>query len=113
MFKLDLEEAEESEIKFPTSVGSSKKQESFRKTSTSALLTMPKPLIVWITTNYGKFFSSVQFSHSVVSDSLQPHGLQKILKEMGIPDHLICLLRNMYAGHKATVRTGHGTTDWF
>ena len=56
MFKLDLEKAEELEIKLPTSVGSSKKQESCRKTSTSALLTMPKPLTVWITTNCGKFF---------------------------------------------------------
>ena len=74
----------------PTSVGSSKKQESSRKTSTSALLTMPKPLTVWITTNCGKFF-----------------------KRLGIPDHLTCLLRNLYAGQEATVRTGHGTTDWF
>ena len=55
MFKLDLEKAEEPEIKLPTSVGSSKKQESSRKTSTSALLTMPQPLTVWITTNCGKF----------------------------------------------------------
>ena len=87
MFKLDLEK--EPEIKFLTSVGPSKKQESSRKTSISALLTMPKLLTVWITTNC------------------------KILKEMGIPDHLTCLLRNLYAGHEATVRTGHGTTDWF
>ena len=87
---MDLEKAEEPEIKLPTSIGSSKKQESSRKTSTSALLTMPKTLTVWITTNDGK-----------------------ILKEMGIPDHLTCLLRNLYAGQKATVRTGHGTTDWF
>ena len=64
-------------------------KESQKKTSISALLTMPKPLTVWITVNW------------------------KILKEMGIPDHLTCLLRNLYAGHKATVRTGHGTTDWF
>ena len=56
MFKLDLEKVEEPEIKLPTSVGSSKEQESFRKTSISALLTMPKPLTVWITTNCGKFF---------------------------------------------------------
>ena len=56
MFKLDLEEAEEPEIKLPTSVGSSKKQESSRKTSIYALLTMPKPLIVWITINCGKFW---------------------------------------------------------
>ena len=56
MFKLDLEKAEEPEIKLPTSTGSWKKQESSRKTSISALLTMPKPLTVWITTNCGKFF---------------------------------------------------------
>ena len=89
MFKLDLEKAEEPEIKLLTSAGSSKKQESFRKTSTSASLTMLKPLTMWITTNW------------------------KILKEMGIPDHLTCLLRNLYAGQEATVRTGHGTADWF
>ena len=89
MFKLDLEKAEEPEIKLPTFTGSLKKQESFRKTTTSILLTMPKPLTVWITTNW------------------------KILKEMGIPDHLTWLLRNVYAGQEATVRTGHGTTDWF
>ena len=75
------------EIKLSTSIGSSKKQESSRKISISALLTMPKPLTVWITTNW------------------------KILKEMGIPDHVTCLLRNLYAGQEATVRTGHGTTD--
>ena len=68
---------------------SSKKQESSRETSTSALLTMPKPLTVWIKTNW------------------------KILKEMGIPYHLTCLLRNLYAGQGATVRTGHETMDWF
>ena len=89
MFKLDLEKAEEPEIKLPTSAESLKKQESFRKTSTSVLLTRPKPLTLWITTNW------------------------KILKEMGIPDHLTCLLRNLYAGQEATVRTGRGTTDWF
>ena len=89
MFKLDLEKAEEQETKLPTSAGSLKKQESSRKKSTSALLTMPKALTVWITTNCGKF------------------------REMGIPDHLTCLLRNLYAGQEATVRTGHGTTDWF
>ena len=89
MFKLVLEKAEEPEIKLPTFCGSSKKQENFRKTSISALLTIPKPLTVWITINW------------------------KILKEMGIPDHLTCLLRNLYAGQEATVGTGHGTTDWF
>ena len=90
MYKLGLEKAEEPEIKLPTSTGSSKKQESSRKTSTSALLTMPKPLTVWTTTNCGKF-----------------------LKEMRIPDYLIYLLRTLYAGQEATVRTGHGTIDWF
>ena len=79
----------EPEIKLPTSTGSWKKQESSRETSISALLTMLKPLTVWITTNYGKFL------------------------ETGIPDHLTCLLRNLYAGQEATVRTGHGTMDWF
>ena len=89
MFKLDLEKAEEPEIKLPTSVGSLKKQENSRKTGTSALMTTPKPLTVCITTNCGKFL------------------------EMGIPDHLTCLLRQLYAGQEATVRIGHGTTDWF
>ena len=89
MLKLDLEKAEEPEIKLPTSTGSLKKQKSSRKTSTFALLTMPKLLTVWITKNW------------------------IILKRMGIPDHLTCLLRNLYACHEATVRTGHGTTDWF
>ena len=89
IFKMVLEKAEEPEIKLPTSAGSLKRQESSRKTSMSALLTMPKPLTVWITINW------------------------KILKEMGIPDHLTCLLRNLYAGQEATVRMGHETTDWF
>ena len=84
-----LEKAEKPEIKLPTSAGSLRKKESSRKMSTSALLTMPKLLIVWITTNW------------------------KILQEMGIPDHLTCLLRNLYAGQEATVRTGHRTIDWF
>ena len=87
MFKLDLEKADEPEIKLPTSPGSSKKQESVRKTSASILLTIPKALTVWVTTNCGKFFKRW--------------------------DHLTCLLRNLYAGQEATVRTGHGTTDWF
>ena len=87
MFKLVLEKAEQPEVKLPTSAGSSKKQESSRKTSIYALLTMPMPLTLSITVNW------------------------KILKEMGIPDHLTCLLRNLYAGQEATVRTGHGTTD--
>ena len=87
MFKLDLEKAEEPEITLPTSVGSLKKQKSSRKPSISALLTMLKPLTIWI------------------------NKLQKILKEMGIQDHLTCILRNLYAGQEATVRTRHGT-DW-
>ena len=89
MFKLVLEKAEEPEIKLPTSVGSPNKQESFRKTSTFALLTTPQPLTV----DHNKMW--------------------KILQEMGIPDHLTCLLRNLYAGQEATVIMGHGTTDWF
>ena len=89
MFKLVLEKAEEPEIKLPTSAGSWKKLESSRKTSISAFLTMPKPLTMQITINW------------------------KILKEMGITEHLTCLLRHLYAGEEATVRTGHGTTDWF
>ena len=89
MFKLDLEKAEEAEIKLPTSARSSEKQVSSRKTSTSALLTMPKSLTVWITTNCGKFL------------------------EMGIPDHLTYLLRNLRTGQEAKVGTGLGTTDWF
>ena len=89
MFKLVLEKAEEPEIKLPTPAGSWKKQESSRKTSISASLTTPKPLTVWFTTN------------------------GKILKEMGIQDHLTCLLRNLYASKEAPVRTAHGITDWF
>ena len=89
MDKLDLEKAEEPEIKLPTSAGSSIKQESSRKTSISALLT-------------AKAF-----------DCVDHNKLWKIVKEMGITDHLTCLLRNVYAGQEATVRTGHGTTDWF
>ena len=89
MLKLDLEKAEEPETKLPTSVGSQRKQENSRKASTSASLTRLKPLTVWITTNSGKF------------------------REMGIPDHFTYLLINLYAGQEATVRTGHGTTDWY
>ena len=88
MFKLVLEKAEEPELKLATSAGSWKKQESSRKMSISALLTMSKPLTV------------------------DHNKLWKILREMGIPDHLTCLLRNLYADQETTVRTGHGTTDW-
>ena len=88
MFKLDLEKAEEPEIKLPTSVGS-KKSKSSKNTYTSALLTV-------------KAFDCVDYNK-----------LWKILKEMGIPDHLTCLLRNQYAGQEATVRIRHGKMDWF
>ena len=89
MFKLDLEKAEEPEIKLPTSTGSLKKQE-FQKNINFCFIDYAKAL-----------------------DSVDHNKLWKILKEMGIPDQLSCLLRNLYAGQEATVRTGHGTTDWF
>ena len=88
MFKLVLEKAEEPEIKLPTSAGSWKKQE-FQKN------------IYFCFIDYVKAF-----------DCVDHNKLWKILKEMGIPGNLICLLRNLYAGQEATVRTGHGTTDW-
>ena len=90
MFKLDLEKAEEPEIKLPTSIRSAKKQERSRKTSTSALI------------DYAKAF-----------DCVDQNKLWKILQDMVIPDYWTCLLRNLYAGQEATVTTGHGTTDWF
>ena len=83
MYGLDIEKAEDPEIKLPTSIGSSKKQESSWK-------------------KYDKTF-----------DCVDHNKLCKILKEMGIPDHLTCLLRNLYAGQEATIITGHETTDWF
>ena len=89
MFKLDLQKAEEPEIKLQTSVGLLKKQESSRKTSSSASLT----------TN--------------AFDCVDHNKLWKILKEMGILDHLTCFLGNMYAGQEAMVRTEYGTIDWF
>ena len=89
MFKLVLEKAEEPEVKSPTFAVSSKKQENSRKPSTSVSLTMIKPLTMWITPNW------------------------KIFQEIGTPDHLTFLLRNLYAGQEATVRTGRGTTDRF
>ena len=88
MFKLDLEKAKEPEIKLPTYVGSLKKQE-FQKN------------IYFCFINYVKAF-----------DCVAHNKLWKILQEMGIPDHLTCLLRSLYTGQEATVRTGHGTTDW-
>ena len=89
MFKLVLEKTEEPEIKLPTSTGSWKKQE-FQKN------------IYFCFIDYDKAF-----------DCVDHNKLWKILREMGISDHLTCLLRNLYAGQEATVRTGHGTTDWF
>ena len=89
MFKLDLEMAAEPDIKLSTSIESSKKKQ-FQKN------------IYFCFIDYVKAF-----------DCVDHNKLWKILKEMGIPDHLNCLLRNLYAGQAATVRTGHGTTDWF
>ena len=90
MFTLVLEKVEEPEIKLPRSAGSFKKQESSRKNVYTCLI------------SYAKVFHCVDHNK-----------LWKILKEMGIPDHLTCLLRNLYAGQEAAVRTGHGTPDWF
>ena len=90
MFKVDLEKAEEPEIKLSTSVGSSKEQESFRKN------------IYFFFIDCAKGF-----------DCVGHNKLWKILQEMGTPDHLTCLLRNLYASQEATVRTGRGKTDWF
>ena len=89
MFKLVLEKAEEPEIKLPTSAGSLKARELQKN-------------IYFCFIDYAKAF-----------DCVDHMKLWKILKEMGISDHLTCLLRNLYAGQEATVRTGHGTTDWF
>ena len=89
MFKLVLEKAEEPEIKLPTSAGSAKKKDSSRKTSISALLTMPKPLTVWITINCGKLWKRWEYQITWPTS---------------------CEI--FYAGQEATVRTGHGTTDW-
>ena len=90
VFKPDLENAEELEIKLPTSIISLKKQESSRKASTFAL-----------------------FDYAKASDCVDHNKLWKILQEMGIPDYLSCLPRNLYASKEATVRTRHGKTDWF
>ena len=89
MFKLVLEKVEEPEIKWPTSAGSSKKAREFQKN------------IYFCFIDYSKAF-----------DCVDHNKLWKILKEKGIPDHLTCLLRNLYAGQEATVRTERGTTDW-
>ena len=89
MFKLILEKVEEPEIKLPTSAASSKKQE-FQK-------------------NF--YFCFIDYAKGL--DCVDHNQLWKILQERGLPDHLTCLLRNLYASQEATVRTGHGTTDWF
>ena len=90
MFKLVLEKAEEPEIKLSISAGSLKKLESSRKNI---------------------YFCFIDYANAF--DCMDHNKLWKILKEMGIPDHLTCLLRNLYAGQEATVRTGHETTHWF
>ena len=93
MYKLDLEKAEEPEIKWPTCVGSSvfplEKTREFQK----------------------NIFCFIDYTKSF--DCVNHNKLWEVLKEMGIPDHLTCLLRNLYAGQKARVRTRHGKTDWF
>ena len=89
MFKMVLEKAEEPETKLPTSFGSLRNQESSRKT----------------------YFCFIDYAKAF--DCVDHNKLWKILKEMGIPGHLTCLLRNLYVGQEAAVRIGHGTTDWF
>ena len=91
MYKVDLEKAEEPEIKLPTSTVSLKKQGNYRKKDI--------------------YFSFIDYAKTL--DYVDQNKLWQILKEMGIPDHLTCLLRNLYAGQEATDRTGHGTKDWF
>ena len=89
MFELDLAKSEEPEIKLPTFAGSSKKEGNLKK-------------IYFCFIGYAKAFGCVD-----------NNKVRNILKEVETPDHLTCLLRNLYAGQEATVRTGHGTTDWF
>ena len=91
MYKLDLEKGQGPEIKLPTSTASQKKHEN-----------APPKNIYFCFTDYAKAF-----------DFVNHNEIWKILNEMRIPDHLTCLLRNLYTGQEATVRTGHGTTDWF
>ena len=90
MFKLDLDKAEEPEIKLPNNIWIIKKTSEFQKNI---------------------YFCFIDYANAF--DCVDHNKLWKILKEMGIPDHLTCLLRNLYAGQEATVRTGHGTADWF
>ena len=91
MFKLDLEKAEEPDTKLPTSIGSLKKARESQKNIYYCFIDFSKAWTVWITTNCGKFFKRWEYQ----------------------TDHVTCLLRNLYAGQEATVRTRHGTTDWF
>ena len=90
MYELDLEKAEEQEVQLPTSVGSQKKAREFQKNI---------------------YFCFIYYAKA--KDCVDNNKLWKILKEMGILDHLTCLLRHLYVGQRATVRTGNGTTDWF
>ena len=158
MFKLDLEKAEEPEIKLPTSVGSHKKQESSKKNVYFCFIDYTKAFdfvdhnklwkilqarlqqyvnhelpdvqvgsrkgrgtrdqidnIHWIIKKAREFQKNIYCFIDYVKtfDCVDHNKLWKILKEMGIPDHFICLLRNLYAGQEATVKTGLGTTDWF
>ena len=157
MYKLGLEKTEEPEVKLPTFVGSQRKQENSRKTSTSVLLTTPKPLTVdhnklwkilqarlqqymnhelpdvqtgfrkgrgtrdqianirWIIEKAREFQKNIYFrfiDYAKAFDYGDHNKLWKIIQGMGIPDHLSFLLRNLYAGQEATVKIGHGTTDW-
>ena len=106
MFKLVLEKAEEPEIKLPTFTGSSKKREFIPEMQGWLNI---GDYIFWTQKNIYCCF----IDNAKAFDCVDHNKLWKILKEMGIPDHLTCLLRNLYAGQEATVRTGHGTTDWF
>ena len=92
MFKLDLEKAEEPEIKLPTTSGSSKEAREFQKNI---------------------YFCSIDYAKATVFDCEDYNKPWKILQEVGIPDHLTCLLRYLYEGQEAIVRSGHGTIDWF
>ena len=139
MIQLELEKAEEPETKLPTSVGSLKNQESSRKTSAAAAvaksrqscLTLCDPIDgsptassvsgilqarirQWVAIAFSEkniYFCFIDYAKAF--DCVDHNKLWKILKEMGILDHLTCLLRNLYADQEATVRTGRGTTDWF
>ena len=101
MYTLDLEKSEEPEIKLPTPIGSQKKQGNSRKTSTSASLIKPT-----------KDFDCIDHSTKDF-DCVDHNKLWKIFQKIGLPDHLTCLLQNLYAAQEATFRTGHEMTNWF